>query len=80
MFFCLEIDFPKLTFIVRACEQISFVIKVQFGHLRDGDRYWYQAMLTDQEIAEVESTTLADIIRRNTSIRDEIDDDVFHVN
>jgi hypothetical protein len=36
--------------------------------------------LTPQEIADVESTTLADVIRRNTTITAEISDDVFHVN
>ena len=56
------------------------VIKRQFRTLRDGDRYWYQATLTAQEIDDVESTTLADVIRRNTSITTEISDDVFHVN
>ena len=56
------------------------VIRLQFERLRDGDRYWYQNQFTDAEIAELESTTLADVIRRNTSIGDEISDDVFHVN
>jgi hypothetical protein len=56
------------------------VIADQFTRLRDGDRYWYQASLTPQEIVDVESTTLADVIRRNTSIGAEISDDVFHVN
>jgi peroxidase len=56
------------------------VIVRQFEALRDGDRYWYEWNLTPEEIAEVESTTLADIIRRNTSIGNEISDDVFHVN
>ena len=56
------------------------VIGLQFQHLRDGDRYWYQNQFTDAEIADLESTTLADVIRRNTSIGDEISDDVFHVN
>jgi len=61
-------------------EVAFYVIKKQFRHLRDGDRYWYQAMLTTEEILAVESTTLADVIRRNTSIGAEISDDVFHVN
>jgi peroxidase len=56
------------------------VIRLQFQRLRDGDRYWYQAILSPDELAEVESTTLADVIRRNTSIGPEIGDDVFHVN
>jgi hypothetical protein len=56
------------------------VLKMQFEALRDGDRYWYQRSLSPDELVEVENTTLADIIRRNTSIGDEIPDDVFHVN
>jgi hypothetical protein len=48
--------------------------------LRDGDRYWYQLTSTPEELADLESTTLADVIRRNTSIGSEISDDVFHVN
>jgi hypothetical protein len=56
------------------------VLRMQFEALRDGDRYWYQSALPAEEIVEIENTTLADIIRRNTSIGDEIPDDVFHVN
>jgi len=56
------------------------VIKTQFETLRDGDRYWYGATFTAQEAAELESTTLATVIRRNTTIGAEISDDVFKVN
>ena len=56
------------------------VIKQQFERLRNGDRYWYQRTLSTAEVADIESTTLADVIRRNTSIGTEISDDVFHVN
>lgn len=56
------------------------VIRDQFERLRQGDRYWYQRTFTAEEIAELESTTLADVIRRNTSIGSEMSDDVFHVN
>lgn len=60
--------------------EIAFlVVKRQFEALRDGDRYWYESSLTSAEIQEVEATTLADIIRRNTAIDTEISDDVFHV-
>jgi hypothetical protein len=55
------------------------VMKRQFEWLRDGDRYWYTKTLSDDRRREVERTTLADIIRRNTEIGDELDDDVFHV-
>lgn len=55
------------------------VIKDQFRALRDGDRFWYQNHLNRDEIRRVENTTLADIIRRNTTVGDELQDDVFHM-
>ena len=59
-------------------ELVSAVLKAQFEALRDGDRYWYQLTLTPGERDMVERSTLAAIIRRNTSIRGEIGDDAFH--
>jgi len=56
------------------------VIRGQFERLRDGDRYWYARSFPPEDVAELESTTLADVIRRNTSIGAEISDDVFHFN
>ncbi|MEM7137394.1 MAG: peroxidase family protein [Myxococcota bacterium] len=61
-------------------ELAFFFIRRQFEALRDGDRFWYELWLSDDEIREIESTTLADVIRRNTSIGDELPNDVFHVN
>ena len=58
---------------------IFTVLKDQFEALRDGDRFWYQRVLSSAELEQVENTRLADIIRRNTKIRNEIPDDVFHV-
>lgn len=55
------------------------IVKGQFKALRDGDRYWYSETLSDNEIRRVERTKLSDIIKRNTDIGDEIQDDVFHV-
>lgn len=60
-------------------ELVGVILKDQFEALRDGDRFWYQRVLSRQEQRQVEGTRLADIIRRNTSIGDEIPDDVFHV-
>ena len=48
--------------------------------LRDGDRYWYQWTMSAADIVEIDDTTLADVIRRNTMIGAEISDDAFHVN
>lgn len=56
------------------------ILKMQFEALRDGDRYWYEGHLPPGEVVEIQQSTLADVIRRNTSIDAEIPDDVFHVN
>lgn len=55
------------------------ILKAQFEALRDGDRFWYQRSLSPAEQQYVENTTLAGVIRRNTSIGNEMADDVFHV-
>ncbi|NNF18044.1 MAG: peroxiredoxin [Gammaproteobacteria bacterium] len=55
------------------------VIRKQFLALRDGDRYWYELVLDADEIEIVTQSTLAEIIRRNTSIGPEISDNVFFV-
>jgi len=59
-------------------ETLAAVLSDQFGRMRDGDRYFY---LNDPELgpgltALIESTTLSEIIRRNSSIR-RLQDDVF---
>lgn len=59
-------------------ETFHAIIRSQFLALRDGDRFWYQDDLDAATLADVESTTLADIIRRNTTAMD-IQDDVFTV-
>ncbi|MEM1037361.1 MAG: peroxidase family protein [Pseudomonadota bacterium] len=60
-------------------ELFQTIIIRQFTDLRDGDRFWWENELTAAEQAEVAGTTLADIIRANTSIGTEIQDDVFTV-
>jgi hypothetical protein len=60
-------------------ELVFVIVRDQFEALRDGDRLWYQRVLPPQVLREVESTKLADVIRRNTGIRGEIQDDVFHL-
>jgi len=55
------------------------ILKDQFERLRDGDRYWYQRALPRPLVQYVERQTLATIIRRNTFIGRELQDDVFHV-
>lgn len=62
-------------------ETFRTIIADQFRRLRDGDRFWFEndpCFLSNPELlAEVRSTTLADIIRRNTLIGDELPDNVF---
>lgn len=60
-------------------ELIYTVLKEQFEALRDADRYWYRRVMTPKQARNIERTRLSDVIRRNTSIGDEIPDDVFHV-
>jgi peroxidase len=49
----------------------------QFERLRDGDRFFYRNVFPYFEIQILEQTTLADIIRRNTTINREIQNTVF---
>ena len=62
-------------------ETFHTIIADQFRRLRDGDRYWFENdpyfLANPELLAEVQATTLADIIRRNTPIGDEIPDYVF---
>ncbi|MCY4619433.1 MAG: peroxidase [Chloroflexi bacterium] len=57
------------------------IISDQFRRLRDGDRFWYENdpyFLANPDLLEqIRGTTLADIIRRNTSIGDELPDVAF---
>ena len=48
----------------------------QFRRLRDGDRYWYQRIFEGDQLREIEATTLAEVIVRNTEI-DELQSSVF---
>ncbi|MFE6800014.1 peroxidase family protein [Paenibacillus chitinolyticus] len=54
------------------------IIVEQFKRLRKGDRFWYEndPALSREDVVRLKSTTLADIIRRNTGVRD-IQDNVF---
>ena len=60
-------------------ELFFHVIREQFEALRDGDRYWWELALGPQDRQRVENTRLSDIIRRNTGIGNELQDDVFRV-
>lgn len=44
------------------------IILDSFLRIRDGDRFWYENILTPKEVDFVENLTLAEIIRLNTNI------------
>ena len=58
---------------------ISTVLVDQFTRLRDGDRLYYENALPQYLVEWVKKQTLAAVIRRNTTIQSEMNDDVFHV-
>ncbi len=47
-------------------ETFQTIIGEQFVALREGDRFYYENIFTPEEIAEINDTTLADIIKLNT--------------
>ena len=62
-------------------ETFHTMMAEQFRRLRDGDRYWFENapyfLANPGLLTEVRAATLADVIRRNTPIGDEISDTVF---
>ena len=56
---------------------IATILIDQFERLRDGDRMFYQNYLPPETIAYVQSVRLADIVRRNSTIGEELSSDVF---
>lgn len=52
------------------------VIKEQFEKIRNGDRLWYENRLNCSQIKYINSTTLSDILKRNTCLK-EIQYNVF---
>ena len=61
-------------------ELISRIVGDQFLALRDGDRFWYENIMTREQARRIQRTRLSDIVRRNTSIGRELPDDVFRTN
>ncbi|RFB06174.1 hypothetical protein DX908_13395 [Parvularcula marina] len=55
------------------------IIIKQFTALRDGDRFWYESYLEPEELQFVRRRTLAKVIRTNTGVGHELQDDVFHM-
>lgn len=60
-------------------ETFTAIIVDQFVRLRDGDRYWYESSLPRNLVNEINNTSLADIIRRNTGIT-KLQENVFFFN
>lgn len=58
-------------------ELFTQMIAWQFQLLRDGDRFWYENDLKLEEIMQVQLSSLAQIIRDNTGVGTEIQDNVF---
>lgn len=52
------------------------IVADQFARLRDGDRFWYQRQFSGTLLSTIENTTLADVIRRNTTVAN-IQNNVF---
>ncbi len=59
---------------------ITAVLHQQIRDLRAADRFWYENILTKEEIKEVEKYTLADLILNNTGLnQNEVNHDAFKV-
>ena len=62
-------------------ETFRTIIADQFRRLRDGDRFWYENdryfLANPRLLEQVRRTSLADIIRRNTEVAEELPDVVF---
>jgi hypothetical protein len=46
----------------------SMIIIDQFQRLRDGDRFWYENVFSGEALNEINNTTLADVIERNSEV------------
>lgn len=44
------------------------VIREQFANLRDGDRFYFENRFTPEQVEEIESTSLADIVERTSEV------------
>jgi len=59
-------------------EGLGTILKMQFGFLRDGDRYYYEndPAFSSDEITVLKNTTLSEVILRNTEI-ESLQENVF---
>jgi hypothetical protein len=56
----------------------TVAIREQFIRSRDGDRYWYENIYKNEQLSILKSTSLSDIIMRNTNIKN-LTQSVFYV-
>ena len=49
-------------------ETFQTIIVDQFERLRDGDRFWYQNQFSGRQLAQLQKTSLSDVIERNTDL------------
>ncbi len=68
---------PIVTIGSQLGELFTLIIVKQFDELRIGDRFWYQRYLTDAENDFIADVTLASVIRNNTNIGNELQNNVF---
>ncbi len=68
---------PLVTVGSQLGELFTLINVKQFDELRNGDRFWYQRYLTNEEQEFIEDVTLADVIRNNTDIGNELQNNVF---
>lgn len=54
-------------------------LKMHLIFFGNGDRFWYQRYLPEDKVHKLKSTRLSDVIRRNTSIGEELQRGVFVV-
>lgn len=60
-------------------ETLFRILRDQFTRLRDGDRFWYQSYFSPSMVRLIERQTLSRIIRRNTGIGPELQENVFQI-
>jgi peroxidase len=55
------------------------IVKDQFQRVRDGDRFWYENYFDANTIRTLEISHLSTIIKRNTTVGDELQVKVFRI-